>query len=319
MIATLETYTDFRPVPRVAVALAEVAVVDGGNAAGAGDAVLDGGGVAGGTGVADGGSASLTQVVVPDGTDNVTLWRRSEGRAFKVRGVVGRAYQGTLGVLDMEAPFGVASSYELECRSGEAPLGSVQLGRTELPPLEGPAWQTLIQQPLNPNLHAVVEEADTSGIDVNRSAAGVDVLPEAAGLPTVIGFGPRRGVEGVDLQYAVNDRETAARVWATLGTEDAPQLQVWLVRSQHPMLPRVFFCSVPDLRESSFNVHLGGQKSRFRATVTEVSPPAPALVTPTLTYTDLAAALGGTYSGIAAALPRYSEWATAWEYSGAAG
>ncbi|WP_433721126.1 hypothetical protein [Microbacterium laevaniformans] len=41
-------------------------------------------------------------------------------------------------------------------------------------------------------------------------------------------------------------------------------------------------------------------------------------VTPELTYSDLSAALGGTYSGIAAALPQYSQWSTAWEYTGAA-
>lgn len=319
MVASLVPHTDFSPVPRIEVELAPLSVYDGGSASSTGPTVLDGGsaGVVGS--VVDGGGAVVIPVSVPDGTDRVTVWRRCEGRAIKVRGAVQRNYSGSLGFQDMEAGFGATSSYEMECFAGTTSLGRVTIGEAVLPPLEGPSWRTLVQQPLNPNLWAIVEDVDIHVPEVERAAEGELVLPEGAAFPRLVGGGPRQGIREAEIVFASDTRDIAARVWATLGTPDYPQLQAWLIRSNHPLLPRVFFCSVGVLRERSFDIHTGGTKSRFLGNVTEIESPVPAVSIPLLRYSDLVAALGGTYSAIADALPLYSEWATAWEYAGAAG
>lgn len=319
MVASLTPRVDFVPVPRIEVSITDLVEIDGGSAGSTGCGVVDGGGVTGPGSVIDGGSAFRADVVLPAGTDRVTLWRTCENRSMKVRGVVDRTFTGTLGVQDLEAPFEASSSYELQCFDGSTELGTVSLGSAVLPRLEGERWLTLIQQPLNPNLWAVVEEVDINVPSIERDAVGELVLPDGGGYPRLVGFGPRQGVQGAELVLAAETREVAARVWATLGTPDAQQLQAWLIRSNHPLLPRVFFCRVGSLREQTFDIHIGGEKTRFLSTVTEIESPVPGISIPVLRYTDLVAALGGTYSSIADALPSYAQWATAWEYAGAAG
>jgi hypothetical protein len=122
----------------------------------------------------------------------------------------------------------------------------------------------------------------------------------------------------VRVDFLAKDRETAAAVWRTLGSGGGDHLPALLVRSTHPLLPRVFFCEVRSVQEVGVDLHLGGVQSRFVAAVSEIAAPAPGISTPAVRYSDLAATFG-TYSAIAAALPKYSEWASAWEYSGAAG
>lgn len=319
VIVSLVPRTDFAPVPRMEVALGEEAFSwDGGGSGDTGPDQFDGGN-AGTTGTGfDAGSASTVSVELPAGTNRYTLWRRADGRRMKVRGAVGRTFSGSLGVQDMEAPFARPCEYELECFAGEASLGTVPIGQAVLPPLPGEKWRTLIQQPLTPRLWAIVEDVDTNANEITRRADGEMLLTERSELPSLIGHGPRRGIEGAELVLAADTREVARRVWATLGTKESPQLQVWLIRGNHPFLPGVFFCSVADLRERMFDIQSGGEKSRFYTQATEIAPPAPALVEAPLRYSDLKAVFP-TYSALKAALPRYSQVNTAFEYAGAGG
>lgn len=316
MIVSLTPMADMAPVPRVEVRLEPLQVVDGGSASVTGSALE--GGSASVTGPAlDGGNMSTVLIDVPAGTDRVTVWRRCERRAMKVGGGVDRAFGGSLALLDLEAGFDTLSTYELECFDGATRLGRVNLGSTVLP---GPAdlSMAVVQQPLDPSLCAVVPFTWDSTSQSARVTPGALVTTEGASYATSIAAGPRGGVSGVRLVFAAETREVAAAVWSTVGTEDSPQLPVWLVRSRHPLLPRVFFCDTRELVEESVNLHLGGVQSRFVVPTTEVSRPAPALVISPLSYSDLDAAFA-SYSARDAAFSTYSAADSAWEFAGASG
>lgn len=317
MIVTLTPRVDFAPVPRIEIRLEESVEFDGGDAEGTGGGVLDGGGAGDAGAALDGGTASTLVIDVPAGTDSVTVWRRSDGRSFKSRGGVERSFSGTLGLLDFEVGQSVLSTYELECWDGATSLGRVSLGSVALPRI-GEVNDVIIQQPLNPALNVVVKNMAASWPSITRDAAGETVEVEGASYPTLVGFGPRQGASEVALDFAVSSRAEAARLLATLGTEDNPQPAVWLVRTNQGILPRVFFCHVKSLVEIGINQRSSGEWTRFQAVVKEIKPPAPALVVPSLTYSDLAAVFP-TYTEMKAALITYSAMASAWEYSGAAG
>ncbi|WP_323985883.1 hypothetical protein [Microbacterium plantarum] len=235
-----------------------------------------------------------------------------------------RPYAGAASAMDFAAPPDATSSYECEFTSQGYPVGNVPLGTVFLP-WSGPDKHVLIQNPLNPSLSALAKNMAGSWPEISRTAPGADVFVEADDLPVFVGGGPLTGIEALAVDFQVPDRQTAARVWATLGTKEQPQVPVWLVRSPNPgLMPRVFYGRVSSLQELDRTVGRsrgagGGGSSRFRATLIETRQPTPGIIAPSLRYSDLAAALGGTYSGIADVLPRYSEWASAWEYSGAAG
>lgn len=316
MIVSLTPLPDFAPVPRVEVRVDSMPVFDGGGPGTSGVPLLDGG-TPGSTGpVLDGGGPATTLVDVPEGTDRVTLWRRCGGRALKVRGAVDRAFVESLSLLDFEAGFDTASTYELECFSGGLPVGRVTLGSTVLP---GPAdkFATVIQQPLDPSLNVVLEEMDVHVPSVERVAPGVSAGVMGRSYPTVVSAGPRSGVAGAELEFAAKDRATAAAAWATLGDEDRPQLPVWLVRSRHPLLPAVFFTDAYSVRESGVDLHVGGSQSVFSLTATEVAPPAPALVVSPLTYDDIDSVFD--YTEQDETFTSYNEKDSAWQYAGAAG
>lgn len=316
MIVSLTPLPDMAPVPRVEVRLEAAVVYDGGSPGETGPSLS--GGTPGGTGqVLDGGTPATVSVDVPAGTDRVTLWRTCQGRSIKVRGGVDRFYGGSFALLDLEAGFDRASTYELECWDGSTPVGRVALGSVTLPGPDDP-WVTVVQQPLEPRLNVVFEETGVNAPGVGRVGPGSLVTVEGKSYPTVLSQGPRGGLSGVELSFAATTREVAAAAWATVGSEDDPQLPVWLVRSRHPLLPAVFFCDNRGLQEIGVNLHVGGTESRFELTVEEVAPPAPALVVSPLSYTDLDVSFPG-YDVMDAAFTSYDARDSAWEYAGASG
>lgn len=291
-------------------------VFDGGSAGSTGPGSLSGGS-AGSTGsLVTGGDASTTPVELPDGTDTVTLWWRSEGRSGRVRGVIGRFFTGAGGFLDMEASFDVPTTYELECFSGTDRLGRVTLGSVSLPAFGDP-WQVLVQQPLNPSLNVVLEASTEHGSTAKRSSLGEVVQVEGQSLPYLIGSGVRSGV-ATELWLKALTRADAARAWATLGTQENPQIPVWLIRGPGLLLPHALFCDALTVEEISIDVQIGGQRSIFRVDTTEVAPPAPGLVISPLTYEDLDVSFP-SYDARDAAFATYDEMDSAWEYAGAAG
>ncbi|AXA95466.1 hypothetical protein [Microbacterium sp. PM5] len=317
MIVTLTPRTDFFPVPRVEITLEPLVIYDGGSAGSTGPGSLSGGS-AGSTGpLVSGGDASTTPIDLPDGTDAVTLWWRSQGRTDRVRGAISRFFTGAGGFLDLETGFDVPTTYELECFADGVSVGRVSLGTVTLPWVGDPNG-VVLQQPLDPSLNATVFNMAGSWPSMTFTADGDAVRTEGQIQPTLIGAGPRQSASDVALDFGVSSDADAARVLATLGTQTQPQVPVWLIRAHQGFLPRRAFMLVSSLTQVDVNHRAGGEWSRFQATGLEVAPPAPALVKPSLRYSDLAAVFG-TYTAIGAALPRYSEWSTAWEYAGAAG
>lgn len=223
---------------------------------------------------------------LPAGTDRVTFWRVSEGHSLKVRDGIDRTMVASVSLIDLEPGRGASSTYEAECWDGTVSLGRIALG-TVFVPWVGATTSVLVQQPLDPHLSLEVHNLVGSWPDLTQDAPGEAVYTEGDSLPTVVGFGPRTGFEDVTIDFGVSSREDAARLRATLGTRGDPQVQVWLIRGGDSFLPRVFFCHVKRLVEVDINNRLGKGWSRFRATVTECKPPAPALVVSLLSYDDL--------------------------------
>lgn len=251
---------------------------------------------------------------VPVGTDRVTLWRSHEGREFKVRDGVDRTMVSAVSLQDMEAPPGVTVTYEAECWDGLIPLGRVALGATFLD-FEG----TVVQQPLDPSLNAVVEVWAGTGSQIRRPSPGEVVATEGAVLPTFVGFGPRAGLVGFQLNLGVSSANDADKLQATLGTYINPQLPVLLFRTSLPgRIPRMAFFHVADLVETDVNVQYGGGVVVFSATVTEVKAPAQALVVAPLTYDDLDVSFVD-YDVRDAAYPSYDAMDADWSLAGAAG
>jgi hypothetical protein len=316
VIVSLTPLTDFAPVPRVEIRIEPMLDIDGGDAFTTGDQLSGGDAVSTGQ-VVSGGTAETSSVEVPEGTDRITVWRRSEGRAFKVRGAVSRVFAGAAGFLDMEAGFDTTSLYEVECFSGPVSLGRVAIGSTVLPWV-GDVNGVLLQQPLDPSLHVLASNMSGSWPQLTRSAAGELVYTQGISAPALVAVGPRRAASGVPIDFGVATDAAAAAVWGTLGTDERPQVPVWLIRTHQGILPRVFFAGVLELTQVDVNHRSSGEWSRFQATVDEVAPPAPGLVVSPLSYDDLDASFS-SYDEMDAAFASYDDRDSAWEYAGAAG
>lgn len=254
---------------------------------------------------------------LPAGTDRVTLWRSSGDRSIKVRGGVDRTLITSLSLLDMEPGRGVPSSYEAECWDGAVAKGRVALGTVTVPWVGDP-MSVLVQQPLDPHLSIEVFNLSGSWTSLTQVAPGELVYNEGQPLGTLVGFGPRRGFENVQIDFGVASREAAAALRATLGSEAQPQLPIWLIRGGDDFLPRVFFCVISRLVEVDIDNTSGLGWSRFQATVSECKPPAPALVVSILSYDDLDAAYV-SYTARDAAYASYDEQDRDYSLAGLAG
>lgn len=317
MIVTLTPRPEFAPVPHVEIRLSESSAWDGGDPDTDGGDTLDGGAPSTGSSGFDAGNPSTMTVTLPEGTDTITVWWSSQGRSDKVAGAVRRGFGGTFGHLDVEAGFDVETAYEIECFAGSIPLGRVPLGATKLP-WEGDVNGCLIQQPLNPYLNATVVNLSGSWPELTWNAPGELVGVQGAEYPSLVGFGPRQGASDVSVDFGAPTRETAARVRATLGTQDAPQLAVWLIRTHQGLLPRRFYAHVDSLREVDINLRSGKTWSRFQSVVQEIARPAPGLQIAPLSYDDLDVSYPD-YDAMDAAYATYDAKDTDWSLAGAAG
>lgn len=319
MIITMVPVVSRDSTPRVDIKIIEeVFTWDGGGPDDIGTSTLDGGVPSLSSGGFDAGGPKSVSIEVPAGTDAVTLRRSSGARTFDVRGAVRRPLSGGLGVQDVEAPLrGESVSYEMTCYAGDTAVGVVPIGSVVVPRV-GEKYETVIQPPLSPRLSVVLEETQANVPEVGREASfGLSETLDAY-VPSVVAVGRRRGLSGVQLEFALPTREIARRVWATLGTEDTRQLPIWLVRSTHPLLPDVFFCAVQNPVETSVNLHVGGEQSTLTVTVSEVAPPAPGLVIAPLAYEDLDVSYE-SYSLRDGAYSSYTEMDTDFSLAGAAG
>lgn len=246
----------------------------------------------------------INKVDVPAATTRLTVWRVSDGREYKVRDAIDRTIVTAVSFVDVEPARGTVSVYEAECWSAtNAYLGRVALGSTTV------AWvgdrnTVVIQQPLDAELSVEVQKLVGSWPELTRETPGDLVFTEGASLPIYVGFGPRRGYQGVAVEFAVSSRAQAAALHETLGDHGTPQLPIWLIRGDGTFLPRIFFGRVKALTEIDFDVSLGDEWSTFRAVLDEVTPPAPALLNSVLSYDDLDAGYA-SYTTMDAAYASY--------------
>lgn len=245
----------------------------------------------------------VNSVDVPAGTDMLTIWRVSEGREYRVRDGIDRVMVSAVSLVDVEAPRGAVSVYEAECWDGLLPLGRVALGSTTVPWV-GDENSIIIQNPLDADLSVEVPKLDGTWPSLTRETPGDLVFTEGASLPVYVGFGPRRGFQGVAVQFAAPTRAIAAAVHATLGDHGTPQLPIWLIRGDGTLLPRVFFGRVKSLTEVDIDLRMGDEWSAFQAEVDEVAPPAPAILNSILSYDDLDAGYA-SYTAMDAAYASY--------------
>ena len=223
-------------------------------------------------------------VEFPAGSATVSLTRTSEGRTFAVRGGQRLPATSPAIVLDPEPAFQVVSSYTVVGHDangavvGSWPIGSVSIDFAG----------TVIQQPLDPRLSVQVARLKGTAETLTRGTPGTVSYAQGRVLPGLVGLGPRRGLQGVDLELFVDSFEAADALQSTLGTYDAPQLPVWLIRTPvDQRLPRVFFCHVPELEEHSVVGSSPNEYVRFSAKVTEVDPPAAGITATVLTHSDM--------------------------------
>lgn len=229
----------------------------------------------------------------PPGSVTVSLSRTAEGRTFDVRGGVRLPAGSPAVVTDVEAPFGVVSSYTVTGFDvdgnvvGSLPVGSVTLA----------CDMTVIQQPLDARLSVAVERLWDTGRSLSRETPFQIMYPQGQALPGLVGLGPRRGLQGVEWEILASSHEDADRLQSTLGAYEDRQLPVWLVRTPvdvaHPArtqrIPRVFFCAVLSLVETDTYRLADTGEVRFIAVTTEASPPAVGITATVLTHSDVAA------------------------------
>jgi hypothetical protein len=316
VIVSLTPRSDANPVEAIEILLAEEVIWDGGDPGDPGD-VLDGGTPVLSNVAFDGGSPAMLTVALPDGTDTITLWWSSQGRSDKVPGAIRRGFAGAFAHLDVEAGFDVPTAYEVECFAGTTPLGQVSLGSVVLP-WAGDPNGCRIQQPLNPYLNAEVMNLSGSWPSLTWNAPGELVSTQGAVYPSLVGFGPRQAATDIAVDFGAPTREIADRVKATLGTQDSPQLPVWLIRAHQGMLPRRGYVHVQSLQEIDVNMRAGGEWSRFQAAVTEIARPAPGLQITPLSYEDLDVSYAD-YDVRDAAYASYDAMDADWALAGAAG
>lgn len=239
----------------------------------------------------------------PAGSVTVSLRSTCAGRTMAVRGAQRLSATSPIIVVDPEPGFGVPTAYTVVGHDvagevvGTWPIGSVTVD------FDG----VVIQQPLDPRLSVQVVRVSGWAPTLTRRTPGQLVYPEGNSLPGLVGLGPRRGIEGSAIEVLVDSFEAADMLQQTLGTYETRQLPVWLVRTPPgDRMPRIFFCHVPALEEQAVSGSANPGDVLFRATVTEVRPPAVSVSAAVLTYSDVAVFFG-TYSALGAAYATYSD------------
>lgn len=220
------------------------------------------------------------------GTTTLTLTRTVGRRDFKVRGAVRVPVSGGFSTLDVEAPFGVASTYRAE-QFGADGL-SLGFTPTAVATLEvGVAW---IHNPLDPHGAVQIDIDDSSGRALTRVSSGEVLYPQNRTLGVLIA-GPRRGLSGVELFLSTSSTVTADEFQDMLGgySESDQTTPILCIRAPQTFtrLPPTFFAAVLELTEKPVTVHMGGQLIEYQASGEEVSPPYPGLVVPLLTRNDI--------------------------------
>lgn len=218
------------------------------------------------------------------GIDRLSITRRVGDRVMKVRGGQLRSAAGGVALLDREAPFGVPSTYRAELFDASG----ASLGFTDSASLTLNFDGVVVSSPLEPSLWMQWKPLAVFGEELASKQVGSRFLPSGAARPTWVG-GRRASVEGVNLSGATTTLADAALFDSMLGTEEQPRIPVLLFRaSPQYRIPPVLFAHV-EVTQVNVGARSGRPYTRFDIEGAEVEPPAPGLVEPTLTWSDVAA------------------------------
>lgn len=256
----------------------------------------------------------VPMVEFPAGSVTVSLQSTCGGQTIDVRSGQRLPASSPLVVLDPEPGFGVLTSYTvIGYDAGGLPVGSWPVGSVTVD-FDG----VVIQQPLDPRLSVQVERMWETGSDLSRPSPFDLTYPQGRSLPGLVGLGPRRGLVDVGWELYASSAADADALQSTLGSEDSPQLPVWLIRTPPDQrIPRRFFCAVSSLVEKDTYLLTSATGIHFAAKTTEVRPPAASVSASVLTYSDVGVFFT-SYAAVGAVYATYSDIARDTSLIGAA-
>ncbi|MGN8049544.1 hypothetical protein ACTJKO_07605 [Curtobacterium sp. 22159] len=216
-------------------------------------------------------------------TQYVTVRRTAGGRTMPVRGGVQLYAVGGAAVLDQEVPFGIDVSYQAE----QFDANGVSLGMTDTASVTVDTMDAWVHQPLNPNLSLQVRVRLKSTETLGWESPGDVVYTQGASVGRLIN-GQRSGIKDSSLLLRLIRPSDAAVLDAMFGTYDSTYPAVLCVRTPPnvPLPPVLFWgCTTPKRLTSGAN-----KLVQYQLDGSEVAPPAPGLVIPTLSRNDIDAA-----------------------------
>jgi hypothetical protein len=235
------------------------------------------------------------------GTEKITVWRRSDGRLWRVRGAINIQASGGVSVTDFEAPFNVQSEYFAEMFAADGR----KINRTESTVATLRCNDMVWHNPLDPKTYVVVDWTDTALREVSRPQSGVVHRAQGRSVGVLVADGVRQGVTGVSLDITIDNAEMNRRFTAMFTGYDVDVLPITCIRHPGPMnFPRTFFASILDPREVALTVQYGGSLTQWKIDSDEVAPPAEGRIIPLLTYADFNAFFA-TYAEFNAYYPTY--------------
>lgn len=247
-------------------------------------------------------------------TVQMRLWRFSDDRQWLVRGGVD-VTPGSA-VLDWEVPFQTVAQYRWQMFAA----GGAEIGFTDVSQVTVDVSDVWVHNPLIPTAGISLGPLALLGGSFSknmRPTVGDVFWGEGDVVGTWVGS-RRRGLTSAPVGFAVESLEDADALQAMLGTYETQQLGVLCIRTPPPVrVPRTFFAAVQDPQEVDRDVSVGGTRTDFVFTATEVHPPHPGITTPLLTYSDMSAAFS-TYTELSVEFATYTESARAYAYAGLA-
>ncbi|WP_382307274.1 hypothetical protein [Herbiconiux sp. UC225_62] len=242
----------------------------------------------------------------PVGAATVTVSRTSEGRTFKVRGMVDLDVNSELTRRDYEAPFDREMTYLAQYFDGGGnAVGYSEQASVRLPALtRGTAWW---HNPLDPESAVRVMMGPNAASELTREIESELLRVRNRSVGVMIG-GVRQGLTKIPLDCITLTPGESARFDALFGGYDRIVTGVVCIRPSGVIpLPGVLFANVSAPTQQPYNrKQRVDPSSDWPLVGDEVAPPAPAIVRALLTYQDFED-FYSSYAEFEAAYPSYQE------------
>lgn len=222
-------------------------------------------------------------------TQNVTLWRVSDGRRSAVRNFRKVDVVGSDFIEDFEVPLGRVVTYELEILSGFG-LG----GPTDTATITVNATSGWIQDPLDPGsaVRLIATDDGETGLPMLKDEALKSLeIPADINLVQILGskdpvalMGERMARRGVSFAMATNAAQSATDLRELL--EQTPLLLIRPLPEWAAALPGLCYTAAPTPVELPVNEAWGGTLTEWKFETGLVAVPTMNLVIPTWTYQD---------------------------------